>query len=222
MTPPKPALRVVVAEDSVLFRAAAVRVLEDAGFDVVGVAGDGDDLLRKVRAHRPDVAISDVRMPPGHCDEGLRAAHAIRTELPGVGVLLLSHHVEPRFATELLDRGTSGIGYLLKDRVCDIDRFADAIRQVAEGGSVLDPEIAAQLLGRDRRSQPLDGLSDRDRDVLAHMAAGVNNRGIARRMYLSERAVERHVTTIFDALDIAASKHAHRRVLAVLAYLHAA
>ncbi len=215
-------LRVVIAEDSLLFRAATVRLLADAGFDVVAEAGDAADLMRMVRAHRPDIAIIDIRMPPGDGDEGLAAARAIRAEAPDVGVLLLSHHVEERYASELLELGTDGVGYLLKDRVIDIDRFADAVRDVARGGSVMDMEVFAHALGRRRRDQSLEVLTDRDRDVLCHMAAGATNRAIAQRMYLSERAIERHVTSIFDKLGIAATRHAHRRVLAVLAYLRAA
>jgi DNA-binding NarL/FixJ family response regulator len=218
--PTEPAMRVAIADDSLLFRAAAVRLLEDAGFDVVAQSGDGDDLLRTVRAHRPDVAIVDIRMPPRHADEGLRAARAIRAEHPGVGVLMLSQHVEAGQALELLAHGTEGIGYLLKDRVSDIGRFADAVRQVGEGGSVLDAEVVAPLLGR-RDRDPLGALAERDRDVLAQMATGASNRAIAHRMFLSERAVERHITAIFDALGLCASRHAHRRVLAVLAYLQA-
>jgi DNA-binding NarL/FixJ family response regulator len=219
--PTEPAMRVAIADDSLLFRAAAVRLLEDAGFDVVAEAGDGDDLLRKVRAHRPDVAIVDIRMPPDHTDEGLRAARAIRAGHPGVGVLVLSQHVEAGQALELLAHGTEGIGYLLKDRVSDIARFADAVRQVGEGGSVLDAEVVAPLVGR-RDRDPLDALADRDRDVLAQMATGASNRAIAQRMFLSERAVERHITAIFEALGLSASRQAHRRVLAVLAYLRTA
>jgi DNA-binding NarL/FixJ family response regulator len=215
-------VRIVIAEDSALLRAAAVRLLEDAGFDVVGQAGDADDLLRKVRAFRPDVAIADIRMPPRQLDEGLQAARTIRAELPEVGVLLLSQHVEERYATELLEHGADGVGYLLKDRVTDIDRFTDAVLQVAEGGSVLDPEVVAHMVGRHRRDRALDGLGERDREVLAQMAAGATNRAMAQRMFLSERAIERHVTAIFERLGLAASRHSHRRVLAVLAYLRAA
>src|SRR3954462_7140482 len=227
-------MRVAIADDSLLFRAAAVRLLQEAGFDVVAESGDGDDLQRKVRAHRPDVAIGDlrmppgptgaivdIRMPPGHTDEGLGAARAIRAEHPGIGVLVLSQHVEAGQALELLAHGTEGIGYLLKDRVSDIARFADAVRQVGEGGSVLDAEVVAPLLGR-RDRDPLDALADRDRDVLAQMATGASNRAIAQRMFLSERAVERHITAIFDALGLCASRQAHRRVLAVLTYLRTA
>jgi DNA-binding NarL/FixJ family response regulator len=216
------AMRVVIAEDSVLLRAAVVRVLQDAGIDVVGQAGDADDLLRKVRAHRPDVAIVDIRMPPAQRDEGVQAARTIRAELPQVGVLLLSQYVEEHYATELLEHGADGIGYLLKDRLPDIAGFIDAIREVAQRGSVLDPEVVAHMLGCRQRDGALDVLTGRDRDVLAHMAAGASNRAIARRMFLSERTVERHVTAIFDKLELRASKHAHRRVHAVLTYLRAA
>ena len=215
-------MRVVIAEDSLLLRAAAVRLLQDAGVDVVGQAGDADDLLRKVRAHQPDVAIIDIRMPPAQLDEGLQAARAIRTETPQVGVLLLSQHVEERYATELLEHGADGVGYLLKDRVTDIGRFIDAIHEVARRGSVLDPEVVAHMVGRRQRNGALDALTDRDNEVLSHMAAGASNGAIARRMFLSERAIERHVTTIFDKLELRASRHAHRRVLAVLTYLRAA
>ena len=216
------ALRVVIAEDSLLLRAAMARLLEDAGVEVVGRAGDADDLLRKVRAHEPDVAIVDIRMPPDQVDEGLQAARVIRTELPSVGILLLSQYVEASYAVDLLEHGADGVGYLLKDRLTDISRFTDAIRSVAERGSVLDPEVVAHLLGRHRRSRTVDALTERDQDVLAQMAEGATNRSIAKRMFLSERAVERHVTTIFEKLDLSVSKHTHRRVLAVLAYLQAA
>jgi len=214
-------MRVVIAEDSVLLRAAAVRLLRDAGVDVVGEAGDADELVRKVRAHRPDVALVDIRMPPTQLDEGLRAARAIRAEQPEVGVLLLSQHVEERYASELLEHGAHGIGYLLKDRITDVADFVDAVRRVAGRGSVLDPEVVTAMLCRHRHDRALDALTGRDRDVLAHMAAGATNAAISRRMFLSERAIERHVTTIFDKLGLVASRHAHRRVLAVLAYLRA-
>jgi DNA-binding NarL/FixJ family response regulator len=215
-------VRVVIAEDSVLVRAAIVRLLDDAGIEVVGQAGDADDLLRKVRAHRPNAAIVDIRMPPAHVDEGLCAARLIRAEAPGVGVLLLSQHVEERYATELLEHGAEGVGYLLKDRVTDIGHFVGAVRQVAAGRSVLDPEVVAHMVGRNRRNHTLDALAERELEVLARMAEGASNHAIARRMFLSERAIERSVTAIFDALGIAASREAHRRVLAVLAYLRAA
>lgn len=215
-------MRIVIAEDSALLRAAAVRVLEHAGFDVVAQAGDGDELLRKVRAHRPDAAIIDIRMPPAQLDEGLQAARAIRAQHPEIGLLLLSQHAEERYATELLNHAAAGVGYLLKDRLTDTARLADAVRLVAAGGTVLDPEIVTHMLGRHRRTHPLDTLTERDLEVLSQIAAGASNRAIAQRMYLSIRAIERHVTTIFDKLGIIASRHDHRRVLAVLAYLHAA
>jgi len=215
-------VRVVIAEDSLLVRAAVVRLLEEAGVEVVGEAGDGDDLVRKVRAHRPDVAIIDIRMPPEHVDEGLQAARAIRRELPGVGILLLSQYVEERYATELLEHGADGVGYLLKERVADVAQFVEAIHQVAARRSVLDPEVVAHMIGGRRRRRSLDALDDREREVLARMAEGASNRAIAERMFLSERAVERSITAIFDRLGLRASRQAHRRVLAVLAYLRAA
>jgi DNA-binding NarL/FixJ family response regulator len=215
-------VRVVIAEDSLLVRAAVVRLLEEAGVEVVGEAGDGDDLVRKVRAHRPDVAIIDIRMPPEHVDEGLQAARAIRSELPEVGILLLSQYVEERYATELLEHGADGVGYLLKERVADVAQFVEAVHQVAARRSVLDPEVVAHMIGGRRRRQSLDALDDREREVLARMAEGASNRAIAERMFLSERAVERSITAIFERLGLRASREAHRRVLAVLAYLRAA
>ena len=212
-------MRVVIADDSVLLRRGAVRLLEDAGFEVVGEAGDGEDLLRKVRAHKPDVAVVDIRMPPTHVDEGLQAARVIREELPGVGVLMLSQYVEERYVTSLLEQGAEGVGYLLKDRVAEVERFTDAIRQVGAGGSVLDPEVVAHMLGRRSKDQPLDGLTDREREVLGLMAEGKTNRAISETMYVSERAVERHVTSIFGKLQLPTTDQDHRRVLAVLAYL---
>jgi len=212
-------VRVVIADDSVLLRRGAARLLEDAGFEVVGEAGDGEDLLRKVRAHRPDVAVVDIRMPPTHVDEGLQAARVIREELPDVGVLMLSQYVEERYVTSLLEHGAAGVGYLLKDRVAEIDRFTDAIRQVANGGSVLDPEVVSHMLGRRQKDAPLEGLTDREREVLSLMAEGKTNRAISETLYVSERAVERHVTSIFGKLDLPTTDQDHRRVLAVLAYL---
>jgi DNA-binding NarL/FixJ family response regulator len=212
-------VRVVIADDSVLLREGAVRILQEAGIEVVGQAGDGEDLLRKVRAHRPDVAIIDIRMPPDHLDEGLRAAETLRGELPDVGVLVLSQYVEESYIERLLAAGTEGVGYLLKDRVSDIDRFVDGVRRIAEGGSVLDPEVVSQMLGRRRVRGPLDTLTPRERQVLALMAEGQTNRAIAGEMDVTERAVERHVTAIFEKLDLSAADGGHRRVLAVLAYL---
>ncbi|HEV7751366.1 MAG TPA: response regulator transcription factor [Baekduia sp.] len=212
-------MRVVIADDSVLLREGAVRILQEAGIEVVGQAGDGEDLLRKVRAHRPDVAIIDIRMPPDHLDEGLRAAETLRAELPEIAVLVLSQYVEESYVERLLAAGTEGVGYLLKDRVADIDRFVDGVRRVAEGGSVLDPEVVSQMLGRRRGRGPLDTLTPRERDVLATMAEGQTNRAIAGAMAVTERAVERHVTAIFEKLALSAADGGHRRVLAVLAYL---
>jgi DNA-binding NarL/FixJ family response regulator len=212
-------MRVVLAEDSLLLRAGIARLLEDAGFDVVGQAGDLDDLLRKARAHKPDVAIVDIKMPPTHTDEGLKAAAVIRSELPATAVLVLSQYVEKDYAAELLAENAEGVGYLLKDRVADIDRFIDAIRRVADGGSVLDPAVVSQLLAR-RSESPLDQLTAREREVLALMAEGRSNHSIAAELVVTERAVEKHVTSIFGKLGLPATADDHRRVLAVLAYLN--
>jgi DNA-binding NarL/FixJ family response regulator len=209
----------VIADDAVLLREGAARLLEDAGFEVVAQAGDAEDLMRKVRAHKPDVAIIDVRMPPDNSDDGLRAALSIRQELPEVGLLLLSQYVEDRYIGELLGGGTEGIGYLLKDRVGEVERFTEAVQRIGRGGSVLDPEVVAQMVGR--REEPLSELTDRERDVLALMAEGYSNRAIAETIFVSERAVERHVTAIFSKLGLEATGQEHRRVLAVLRYLQA-
>jgi DNA-binding NarL/FixJ family response regulator len=212
-------VRVVIAEDSVLLRAGLARLLEDAGFEVAAQAGDGEDLLRKVRAHKPDVAITDIRMPPTNTDEGLRAAQAIRGELPGIAVLVLSAYVDEDYALALLEGSTEGVGYLLKDRVADVGAFTDAVRRVAAGGSALDPKVVAHLLGRRRQEDPLERLTEREREVLGLMAEGRTNRGIAVLLVISERAVEKHVTAIFTKLDLPATQGDHRRVLAVLRYL---
>ena len=212
-------MRVVLAEDSVLLREGIARILEEAGIEVVGQAGDADDLLRKVRAHKPDMAITDIRMPPSHTDEGLRAAHEIRGELPDVGVLVLSQYVEEGYALDLLADNAAGLGYLLKDRVGDVDAFLDAVRRVSEGGSALDPEVVSQLMGRKRRDDPLDELTPREREVLGLMAEGRSNHAIAETLVVTERAVEKHVTNIFSKLDLTNTPQDHRRVLAVLAYL---
>jgi serine/threonine-protein kinase len=217
--PPTDALRVVVAEDSLLLRAGVVHVLQDAGFVVVAEAGDGDELLRIVREHKPDVAVTDIRMPPTHTDEGLRAARTIRSEMPGTGVLVLSQYAEEAYAVELLGDGADGVGYLLKDRVADPRGFADAVRQVGRGGSALDPEVVAQMLSHERADDPIQRLSGAERDVLARMAQGQSNQTIAEEMQLGERAVERHVSSIFSKLELPAGHVGHRRVLAVLAYL---
>jgi DNA-binding NarL/FixJ family response regulator len=212
-------MRVVIADDAVLLREGAARLLAEAGHEVVAQAGDADDLLRKVRAHKPDVAIIDVRMPPDNADDGLRAALTIREELPEVGILLLSQYVEDRYLGQLLASGAEGVGYLLKDRVAEVERLQEAVERVAAGGSVLDPEVVAQMLGRSREEGPLDSLTDRERDVLGLMAEGKTNRAIAGELFVSERAVERHVTSIFSKLGLEAGGEDHRRVLAVLAYL---
>jgi DNA-binding NarL/FixJ family response regulator len=215
-------LRVVVADDSVLLREGLVRLLEESGFDVVGQAGDAEDLMRKVGAHKPDVAVVDVRMPPTHTDEGLRAAHRIRSEQPTTAVLVLSQYVEEAYARDLLSESTERTGYLLKDRVSDVDTFTDAVRRVANGGSALDPEVVALLLGRRRREDPLESLTAREREVLGLMAEGRSNNAIAEALVVTERAVEKHVTSIFSKLDLPPTVEDHRRVLAVLAYLRAA
>jgi DNA-binding NarL/FixJ family response regulator len=212
-------MRVVLGEDSLLLRAGVARLLEDAGIEVVGQAGDLDDLLRKVRAHKPDVAIVDIKMPPTQTDEGLKAALVIRSELPGTGVLVLSQYVEKEYAAELLTESAEGVGYLLKDRVADIERFVDAVRRVADGGSALDPEVISQMLAR-RSAGPIDQLTSREREVLALMAEGRSNHSIASELVVTERAVEKHVSSIFGKLGLPATAEGHRRVLAVLAYLN--
>src|SRR3954447_9726728 len=219
MTATDSPLKVVIADDSVLLREGLCRLLEDSGFDVAGQAGDAEDLLRKVGAHKPDVAVVDVRMPPTHTDEGLRAAHRIRAEHPGTGVLVLSQYVDEAYAMELLSESTESTGYLLKDRVADVDTFTDAVRRVAGGGAALDPEGVALLLCRRRREDPLDALTAREREVLGLMAEGRSNAAIAEALVVTERAVEKHVTSIFSKLDLTPTVEDHRRVLAVLAYL---
>jgi len=214
-------LRVVVADDSVLLREGVVRVLEDDGFEVVGQAGDATDLLRKVAAHRPDVAVVDIRMPPGNTDDGLRAALEIRERHPETGVMVLSQYLEESYALELVADSAEGVGYLLKDRVAEIERFTDSVRRVAGGGSALDPEVVSHLLGRRRREDPLEVLTFREREVLGLMAEGRSNRAIAETMVVTERAVEKHVTNIFAKLDLAPAPEDPRRVLAVLTYVGA-
>jgi DNA-binding NarL/FixJ family response regulator len=212
-------VRVIVAEDSMLLREGVVRLLEEAGFEVVGQAGDGEELMRKTRAHKPDVAVIDIRMPPTHTDEGLRAARKIREEMPDTGVLVLSQYLEQEYALELLGEDAAGVGYLLKDRVSDLERFTDAIRRVAEGGSALDPEVISQMLARRRTEDPLADLTSREREVLELMAEGRSNQAIAAALVISERAVEKHVTSIFAKLNLPPAADDHRRVLAVLAFL---
>ena len=214
-------MRVVVADDSVLLREGVVRLLEESGFEVVAQAGDADDLRRKVYAHKPEVAVVDIRMPPDNTDDGLRAALEIRARQPETAVLVLSQYIEEGYALDLVGEGSGGVGYLLKDRVADVDRFAESVRQVAGGGSALDPEVVAGLLGRRRRDDPLEEITPREREVLELMAEGRSNRAIAGQMVITERAVEKHVTSIFGKLGLSPAAEDHRRVLAVLAYLRA-
>jgi DNA-binding NarL/FixJ family response regulator/class 3 adenylate cyclase len=212
-------VRVVLAEDSVLLREGIARLLEDAGFEIVAQSGTAEDLLRHVGMHKPDVALVDIRMPPTQTDEGLRAAQQIRERWPETGVLVLSQYVEPAYAMELLGENAEGVGYLLKDRVSDVDEFAAAVRRVAEGGSALDPAVVSQLVGRRRRDDPLEELTPREREVLELMAEGRSNQAIAERLVITLRAVEKHVTSIFGKLRLPATAEDHRRVLAVLTYL---
>ena len=212
-------MRIVIADDSVLLREGIARILADAGMEVVGQSEDADDLMLKVRSYAPDVAIVDIRMPPTHTDEGLRAAREIRERHPDVGVLLLSQYVEPGYAMALLETSAEGVGYLLKDRVADLEQFGTAVRRVADGGSALDPAVVSELVGRKRRDDPLDQLTAREREVLELMAEGRSNQAIAERLFVTLRAVEKHVTSIFTKLGLPASTDDHRRVLAVLAFL---
>jgi DNA-binding NarL/FixJ family response regulator len=213
------AWRVVIADDSVLLREGIARLLEESGFEVVAQAGDGEDLLRKVGAHKPDIAVIDVRMPPTHTDEGLRAAHRIRAEHADTAVLVLSQYAEEAYALDLLAESSERTGYLLKDRVADVATFTEAVRRVANGGSALDPEVVALLLGRRRRVDPLAALSPREREVLGLMAEGRSNAAMAATLVITERAVEKHVTAIFSKLDLPLAVDDHRRVLAVLMFL---
>jgi DNA-binding NarL/FixJ family response regulator len=212
-------VRVVVAEDSVLLREGIVRLLSEKGFEVVGQAADADDLIRKVGAHHPDVAVVDIRMPPTNTDDGLQAALQIREDHPDTGVLVLSAYVEDAYAMQLVADSAEGVGYLLKDRVADVDGFADAVRRVAAGGSALDPQVVSSLLGRARGEDPLAEISPREREVLELMAEGRSNAAIAERLVITERAVEKHVTSIFGKLGLAPAAENHRRVMAVLTYL---
>jgi DNA-binding NarL/FixJ family response regulator len=212
-------MKVVIADDSVLLREGIARLLTDAGFEVVGQAGNAEELLLRVRSYSPDVAVVDIRMPPTQTDEGLRAAAEIREKFPGTGVLVLSQYVEPAYALELLQESAEGVGYLLKDRVSDVTEFAAAVRRVGEGGSALDPTVVSQLVGRRRGDDPLAELTPREREVLGLMAEGRSNQGIAEQLVITERAVEKHVTSIFGKLRLPAAVEDHRRVLAVLTYL---
>jgi DNA-binding NarL/FixJ family response regulator len=215
-------MRVVIAEDSLLLREGIARVLEASGVEVAGLAGDFDELIAAVTATRPDVAVVDIRMPPTHTDEGLRAARQIRRDLPDTGVLVLSQYLDEDYVFALLGDGAEKLGYLLKDHITDGDAFVDAVRRVAAGDAALDPEVVAHLLGRSNGGGgPLETLTERERTVLAEMAEGRSNQAIAARMFLSDRAVERHVTAIFSKLGLTATPETHRRVLAVLTYLRA-
>ena len=212
-------MRIVIAEDSVLLRAGLTRLLVDAGEEVVASVGDADELRRVVDLHRPDLAVVDVRMPPTHTDDGLRAALDIRSRLPEVGILVLSQYVEERYATELLAVDTAGLGYLLKDRVADVSDFLDDVRRVGNGGTALDPEVVAQMLARSRKASVLDRLTPREREVLGLMAEGRSNQAIARALVVSDGAVEKHVSNIFTKLDLLPGEQDNRRVLAVLRWL---
>ena len=212
-------MRIALAEDSLLLREGLARLLTDSGFDVVAQSGDAEDLLRKVGGHKPDLAIVDVRMPPTHTDEGIRAALIIRERHPQTAVLVLSEHIEPSYALELFANGTDQLGYLLKGRVSDLDRFLDAVTRVGAGGSVLDPEVVSRLLGRHRDDDPLAELTHRESEVLALMAEGRSNKAIGEQLVVTERAIEKHVTNIFAKLQLPPTTDDHRRVLAVLRYL---
>jgi DNA-binding NarL/FixJ family response regulator len=218
---PDASLRVLVADDSVLLREGLVRLLEEGGCEVVAQAGDAEELLRKARGHKPDVAVIDVRMPPDNTDDGLRAAIAIRGEQPETAVLVLSQYIEEQYAVELIGEAHEGVGYLLKERVTDVGTLVDAVRRVAGGGSVIDPEVVSRLLRKHRQQDPLEVLSDREREVLGLMAEGRSNHAIATQLVVTERAVEKHVTSIFSKLDLPPAADDHRRVLAVLTFLRA-
>jgi DNA-binding NarL/FixJ family response regulator len=215
-------MRVVVADDSVILREGPARLLDEAGFDVAGQAADASELLDLVEAERPEVAIVDIRMPPTHTDEGLQAAREIRGRRPETGILVLSQYVRPSYALELLSQGTEGIGYVLKDRVSDLDELASSVRRVGEGGSVLDPTVVAQLVDRPRPGDdPLEDLSEREREVLGLMAEGRSNKAIGQQLFITEHTVEKHVKSIFGKLRLPSTPDDHRRVLAVLTFLSA-
>jgi DNA-binding NarL/FixJ family response regulator len=214
-------LRVVVGEDDVLLRAGICRLLEDAGIEVVAQTGDAEDLLRKALAHRPDVTLTDVQMPPRGEDDGLLAALELRRQRPDSHILVLSQHAEQQYALDLVGDDPAGVGYLLKERIGDVEMFIDAVERVAQGGTALDTEVVALMLGRRRPDDPLESLTPRERDVLAAMAEGKSNRGIAADLLISEAAVEKHTTSIFNKLKLGPSPNEHRRVLAALKYLGA-
>lgn len=215
---PEP-LTVVIGEDDVLLREGIARILTEAGCEVVAQTGDAEDLLRRAMAHRPDVALVDVQMPPGNEDDGLRAALELRKRRPDTGILVLSQFYEDHYAQELMAERAEGVGYLLKERVGDVEAFIDAVNRVAGGGTALDPEVVARMLGRQREDSPIDRLSPRERDVLSAMAEGKSNKGIAESLVVTPAAVEKHITSIFDKLDLDPGPTEHRRVLAVLTYL---
>jgi DNA-binding NarL/FixJ family response regulator len=212
-------VRVVIGEDDVLLREGIVRLLEEAGFEILAQAGDAEDFLRRALAHRPDVAVVDVKMPPGHTDDGLRAALELRARHPDIGVLVLSQYYEESYALELIGDRAEGVGYLLKERVGDVRAFTEAVARVAAGGSALDPEVVGRMLGRRPPDDPVERLSPRAREVLAAMAEGKSNQGIAQALFISEAAVEKHVTSIFHTLGLDPGPTEHRRVLAALTYL---
>jgi DNA-binding NarL/FixJ family response regulator len=212
-------IRIVVGDDQPLMLHGVAQVLRDAGFDVVATAADAPDLLRKARAHKPDVVVTDIQMPPDNTDDGLRAAHTIRAELSDVGVLVLSQFLEARYALDLVGERADGVGYLLKQRVGDVTTLTDAVHRVAKGGSALDPDVVQQMVGRQRRDSPIDQLTPKEREVLALMAEGRSNQGIADHLVVTVAAVERHVTAIFQKLDLRQVPEDHRRVRAVLEYL---
>lgn len=212
-------MQIVIAEDSVLLRVGLTRILADAGEDVVATVGDAEELLAVVERNEPDLCIVDVRMPPTHTDDGLRAAIEIRRRWPRIGILVLSQYVEERYASELLASASGALGYLLKDRIADVTEFLDAVRRVGAGGTALDPEVVAQLLARSRRRDPLERLTGREREVLSLMAEGRSNPAIARSLVVSDKAVEKHVGNILTKLDLPPDQDDHRRVLAVLQWV---
>lgn len=211
--------RVVIGEDDVLLREGIARLLDEAGFEVVAQAGDAVDLVRKALAHRPDVAVVDIRMPPGQGDDGLQAALELRRRLPAMGVLVLSHHYEEHYALQLIGDNAEGVGYLLKERVGQVEAFTDAVARVAAGGSALDPEVVGRMLGHRRRAGPLDTLTPREREVLTYLAEGQSNTTIAQALVVTNAAVEKHVTSIFQKLGLDETPKESRRILAALTYL---